>query len=126
MKLNQAIYDGKSDYNNGTVLNIRQDGMTSFIGRIGLLIGKKTEQTDFYLNTSLFHEFAGDTKTVFEENNCDPKIVNQNFKDSWLELALGMNHHFDKNKMVYADIAISIGGDYKQEWKGNIGMRFNF
>lgn len=52
--------------------------------------------------------------------------VDQDFRDTWVELFIGVNHNIDKDKMLYADITRSFGGDHEIEWKVNAGMRFNF
>ncbi|MFR2574745.1 MAG: autotransporter outer membrane beta-barrel domain-containing protein, partial [Dialister sp.] len=50
----------------------------------------------------------------------------QDFGDTWAELSIGVNHAIDKDKMIYADITKSFGGDYEMEWKANAGIRLRF
>ena len=126
MKLQGTDYDAISDYAGGKKMHVEQDGMTSLVGRIGIAAGKRTDKTDLYLKANLLHEFKGTTASTFSAENEPTGKVDQDFGDTWAELTLGMNHNIDKDKMVYADITRSFGGDYEMEWKANAGIRLRF
>ena len=126
MKLQGTDYDAISDYANGKKMHVEQDGMTSLVGRIGIAAGKRTDKTDLYLKANLLHEFKGTTASTFSAENEPTGKVDQDFGDTWAELTLGMNHNIDKDKMIYADITKSFGGDYEMEWKANAGIRLRF
>ena len=126
MKLQGTDYDAISDYANGKKMHVKQDGMTSLVGRIGIAAGKRTDKTDLYLKASLLHEFKGTTVSTFSAENEPTGKVDQDFGDTWAELTLGVNHNIDKDKMIYADITKSFGGDYEMEWKANAGIRLRF
>ena len=126
MKLQGTDYDAISDYAGGKKMHVEQDGMTSLVGRIGIAAGKRTDKTDLYLKANLLHEFKGTTASTFSAENEPTATVDQDFGDTWAELTLGMNHNIDKDKMVYADITRSFGGDYEMEWKANAGIRLRF
>ena len=126
MKLQGTDYDAISDYAGGKKMHVEQDGMTSLVGRIGIAAGKRTDKTDLYLKANLLHEFKGTTASTFSAENEPTATVDQDFGDTWAELTLGMNHNIDKDKMVYADITKSFGGDYEMEWKANAGIRLRF
>ena len=126
MKLQGTDYDAVSDYAGGKRMHVKQDGMTSLVGRIGIAAGKRTETTDLYLKANLLHEFKGTTASTFSAENERTATVDQDFGDTWAEISLGVNHDIDKDKMVYADITKSFGGDYEMEWKANAGIRLRF
>ena len=126
MKLQGTDYDAISDYAGGKKMHVEQDGMTSLVGRIGIAAGKRTDKTDLYLKANLLHEFKGTTASTFSAENEPTATVDQDFGDTWAELTLGVNHNIDKDKMVYADITKSFGGDYEMEWKANAGIRLRF
>ena len=126
MKLKGTDYDAISDYANGKKMHVEQDGMTSLVGRIGIAAGKRTDKTDLYLKANLLHEFKGTTASTFSAENEPTGKVDQDFGDTWAELTLGVNHNIDKDKMIYADITKSFGGDYEMEWKANAGIRLRF
>ena len=126
MKLQGTDYDAISDYAGGKKMHVEQDGMTSLVGRIGIAAGKRTDKTDLYLKANLLHEFKGTTASTFSAENERTATVDQDFGDTWAELTLGVNHNIDKDKMIYADITKSFGGDYEMEWKANAGIRLRF
>ncbi len=126
MKLQGTDYDAVSDYANGKKMHVEQDGMTSLVGRIGIAAGKRTETTDLYLKASLLHEFKGATASTFSAENEPTATVDQDFGDTWAELTLGGSHGINKDKIIYADITKSFGGDYEMEWKANAGIRLRF
>ena len=126
MKLQGTDYDAISDYAGGKKMHVEQDGMTSLVGRIGIAAGKRTDKTDLYLKANLLHEFKGTTASTFSAENEPTGKVDQDFGDTWAEISIGVNHNIDKDKMIYADITKSFGGDYEMEWKANAGIRLRF
>ena len=125
-RLNSADYDAVSDYSSGKKMHVSQDGMTSFIGRVGVAAGRMTERGHFYAKASVLHEFAGDTKSTFSAENEPTSSVKQDFKDTWAELSLGGSYRLSPSSMLYADVTKSFGGDYEVQWKMNAGIRFSF
>jgi outer membrane autotransporter protein len=125
-RLNSADYDAVSDYSGGKKMHVSQDGMTSFIGRVGVAAGRMTERGHFYAKASVLHEFAGDTKSTFSAENEPTSSVKQDFKDTWAELSLGGSYRLSPSSMLYADVTKSFGGDYEVQWKMNAGIRFSF
>lgn len=125
-RLGRADYDGISDYTGGKKMHVSQDGMTSFIGRLGVAAGKTTERGNFYLKAGLLHEFSGKTSTTFSAENEPTSTVDQDFGDTWAELTLGGTYRLSPSSMLYGDITKSFGGDYKVQWKANVGVRFTF
>lgn len=125
-RLGSADYDGISDYTGGKKMHVSQDGMTSFIGRLGVAAGKTTERGNFYLKAGLLYEFSGKTSTTFSAENEPTSTVDQDFGDTWAELTLGGTYRLSPSSMLYGDITKSFGGDYKVQWKANVGVRFTF
>lgn len=125
-RLGSADYDGISDYTGGKKMHVSQDGMTSFIGRLGVAAGRTTERGNFYLKAGLLHEFSGKTSTTFSAENEPTSTVDQDFGDTWAELTLGGTYRLSPSSMLYGDITKSFGGDYKVQWKANVGVRFTF
>lgn len=128
MNIQSVDYDGTSDYADGSILHVKQAGMTSCVGRVGLAVGKKTENTTRYLRLGFLHEFAGDSSSTFGADvvGQETKTIDQDFRDTWVEAVLGITHRLDNNKMIYADVAKGFGGDYRKDWKANVGMRMKF
>lgn len=125
-RLGSASYDAVSDYGGGKTMHVAQDSLTSIIGRIGLAVGRTTALGSYYLKASLLHEFDGKTGSTYSAVNEPTSGVDQDFGGTWAELALGGTYRLSPGSTLYADITKSFGGDYKVEWKANVGVRFSF
>lgn len=125
-RLGSDDYDAMSDMEGGKAMHISQDGLTSFVGRIGIAAGKATERGNVYLKASVLHEFDGDASATFSADGERTATVKQDFGDTWAELTLGGNWRLGSSSVLYADLTKSFGGDYEMEWKANAGLRFSF
>ena len=126
-KLGSDDYTGSSNFAGNEKMFIHQDGMDSFIGRLGIAAGKTTDRSSCYLKASLLHEFSGDTSATYtSESNGTPTTIKQDFGDTWAELALGGTWKIGGSSLFYADITRSFGGDYEMQWKLNAGIRYAF
>lgn len=126
-KLGSDDYTGSSSFAGNEKMFIHQDGMDSFIGRLGIAAGKTTDRSSYYLKASVLHEFDGDTSATYtSESNGTPITIKQDFGDTWAELALGGTWKIGGSSLFYADITRSFGGDYEMQWKLNAGIRYAF
>lgn len=126
-KLGSDDYTGSSNFAGNEKMFIYQDGMDSFIGRLGIAAGKTTDRSSYYLKASVLHEFDGDTSATYtSESNGTPITIKQDFGDTWAELALGGTWKIGGSSLFYADITRSFGGDYEMQWKLNAGIRYAF
>lgn len=126
-KLGSDDYTGSSNFASDEKMFIHQDGMDSFIGRLGIAAGKTTDRSSYYLKASVLHEFDGDTSATYtSESNGTPITIKQDFGDTWAELALGGTWKIGGSSLFYADITRSFGGDYEMQWKLNAGIRYAF
>lgn len=126
-KLGSDDYTGSSNFAGNEKMFIHQDGMDSFIGRLGIAAGKTTDRSSYYLKASVLHEFDGDTSATYtSESNGIPITIKQDFGDTWAELALGGTWKIGGSSLFYADITRSFGGDYEMQWKLNAGIRYAF
>ena len=113
--------DGKSN-----PMQVSQDGMDSFVGRIGFEAGKNiSEKGSIYAKASLLHEFAGEADTTLVYMG-KPGTYSQDLGDTWYECGFGVNYKTSDNSYVYADIVKTFGGDVETPWQWNAGMRFTF
>lgn len=113
--------DGKSN-----PMQVSQDGMDSFVGRIGFEAGKNiSEKGNIYAKASLLHEFAGEADTTLLYGNKLGKY-SQDLGDTWYECGFGINYKTSDNSYVYADVVKTFGGDLKTPWQWNAGIRCTF
>lgn len=125
-RIGSADYTGISDYKDKREMTIHQDGMISVIGRIGIGIGRESERGSIYLKASVLHDFDGKTANSYEARDGGEKRVREDYGGSWGAVAIGGSWRIGKSGILYGDIEKSFGGDYREEWKANIGMRFAF
>ena len=120
---------GGEDYTasvNGSPMQVSQDGMDSFVGRIGFEAGKNiSDKGSVYAKASLLHEFAGEADTYLQLGNLNNSYT-QDLGDTWYECGFGVNYKTSDNSYLYADVVKTFGGDVETPWQWNAGMRFSF
>lgn len=105
---------------------VSQDGMDSFVGRIGFEAGKNiSEKGSIYAKASLLHEFAGEADTYLQLNDVS-NSYSQDLGDTWYECGFGVNYKTSDSSYVYADVVKTFGGDVETPWQWNAGMRWSF
>lgn len=121
----EAIFGhvGSVDYQDSQGVNIHQDSVDSKIGRLGLIIGRqvgeKTRTTNFYLKTSIAHEFDGEMNM-----RADTLEMSEDLKGTWYELGLGIASRVDDDNDVYFDLEKVEGDKVRSPWKLNLGLRW--
>lgn len=120
---------GGEDYTasvDGKPMQVSQDGMDSFVGRIGFEAGKNiSDKGSVYVKASLLHEFAGEADTYLQLGGIDNSYT-QDLGDTWYECGFGVNYKTSDNSYLYADVVKTYGGDVETPWQWNAGMRWSF
>ena len=119
-------YDAQSDYSGGKALHVDQDRFSSFIGRLGVKVGKTTKRANYYAKLALAHEFLGDFDTTFSADNEPTGKTHLEFAGTWLEARLGVNAKLSDRSNFYADVEKTFGGDIKETWRLDAGFRLSF
>lgn len=103
------------------------DGINSYIGRIGLLVGQQLDNgNDIYFKASALHEFGGEGSIAMAAANGDTLRTDKDYGDTWFELGLGGNVKLGHASYFYGEVERSFGGDIDKEWQVNAGLRFEF
>ena len=123
-RLNGADYDMTS--NGYGTLHVRQSGMNSAIGRLGIALGQETEKATWFVKASLYHEFAGGMDTAWEVAGNPTKYTRQGSKDTWLALQLGGTVKLNDGLSLYGDFEKTFSGDIKTDWRVDAGLRWSF
>ena len=123
-RLNGVDYDMQS--NGYGTLKVRQSGMNSAIGRIGVAFGQEMEKATWFVKASLYHEFAGDMDTTWEVAGNPTKYTQQKGKDTWLALQLGGTVKLNDRLSLYGDFEKTFSGDIKTDWRVDAGLRWSF
>lgn len=126
MRIGSENYTAQVTTTAGTQsMQVRQDALDSFVGRIGLEAGKSfSDKGSFYAKASLLHEFAGDADTYLNLNGLS-NSYSQDLGDTWYEAGFGINYKLTDSSYLYADVVRTFGGDIDTPWQWNLGMRFS-
>ena len=126
MRIGNENYTAQVTTTAGTQsMQVRQDALDSFVGRIGLEAGKSfSDKGSFYAKASLLHEFAGDADTYLNLNGLS-NSYSQDLGDTWYEAGFGINYKLTDSSYLYADVVRTFGGDIDTPWQWNLGMRFS-
>lgn len=112
---------GGGYYSVSNGLRVGAEPFTSILGRLGLLVGYETGNTNFYVKTSKVKEFDGDLTIIA---NSSP--VFESFRSSWWVYGLGFTSRIDEKNSVYLDIERASGGFFEQDWAIKAGWRAFF
>ena len=119
-------YEAVSDYAGGKKMHIRQEGVNSVIGRIGLGIGKETERTSLFAKIGLSHEFGGKVKSTFSAEGEPTSGTEVELKDSWVDVEVGGSFLVNRNTYLYGTYTRNFGADLTNKWRIDAGIRFSF
>lgn len=108
-------------------LRISQDDFDSLIGRAGLRAGFYFPENrgTVYARVSDAYDFMGDF-----EYTASNASTNRKFEDdlggAWVEYAVGANLNLTESTYTYVDLERTSGGDVRENWRWNIGLRTVF
>ena len=122
------IQGDKSRTSNG--VEIDQDDFESLIGRVGLRSGfyLPNNKGVLYARVSALHDFKGDfdsTATLMSDRTLYDH-VSEDLGDTWVEFGVGANFNWTDTTYSYVDFERTNGGDVKENWRWNVGIRHVF
>ena len=105
-----------------------QDSFDSFVGRVGVLVGKDVTAGNVYAKASYLYDFDGEASMTFRD--AKDKSIFQTYEDDlgggWFEVGVGTNINLSKATYVYADVEKTFSGDVDTKWQWNLGVRYSF
>ena len=118
---------GSADYLTSNGVRVRQEGMDSFVGRLGFALGQNlaNNKGNVYLRASYLYDFDGDTSMSFAKGNVS-RTIEQDLGGGWWEVGLGTNINFSEAAHLYFDVEKTYGGDVATPWQWNAGVRWSF
>lgn len=112
--------------NGASGANVKNDAVNSFIGRLGINVGKNTTKGNVYAKLSLAHEFSGDVGVTTSYGDYS-RNTTESMKDTWLEYGIGFNQKLNADNNLYGEISKAAGADkVTEKWKANVGFRHSF
>ncbi len=115
-----------ADYTATDGTSIRNDGLNSAIGRLGLAIGKTVKQNSFYLQASLLREFSAHSNVTMSSGGMTPVTMQENLKETYMEFALGITTAFNDRTSGYFEASKTTGDKVRTPWLLNAGIRRSF
>ena len=111
-------------------VEIDQDNFESLIGRVGVRTGfhLPNDKGVIYARVSGLHDFKGDfdsTATLMSDRTLYDH-VSEDLGDTWVEFGVGANFNWTDTTYSYVDLERSNGGDVKENWRWNVGIRHVF
>lgn len=108
-------------------VTVDQDDYDSFIGRVGVRTGFKfpKDKGTIYARVSGVYDFEGAMSAVASKAGQSTKFE-EDLGGAWLEMGVGANFNWTKNTYTYVDFERTNGGDVKENYRWNIGVRHNF
>lgn len=112
-------------FDNGVAVS--QDDMDSLIGRLGMRAGFyfPDNKGTLYARLSVLHDFEGEAG--FRASTADNSTaLTDDLGGTWYEFGIGANLNLTDSTYTYVDLEKSTGGEVKENWRWNIGLRTVF
>lgn len=108
-------------------VTIDQDDYNSLIGRLGVRTGFKfpKDKGMIYARVSGVYDFLGDMDAIATKGD-QYASMSEDLGGAWLEMGVGANFNWTKNTYTYIDFERTNGGDVKENYRWNVGVRHNF
>ena len=116
---------GSVNYLTSKDVSVRQDGIDSFVGRIGFALGKNIKAGNVYARASYLYDFDGDTNVTFSKDD-RTRSFEQDLGGGWWEVGIGSNINLSDATHLYFDVEKTYGGDVATPWQWNLGVRYSF
>lgn len=108
-------------------VTISQDDYDSLIGRLGVRTGFKfpKDKGMVYVRVSGVYDFQGKfSATALTETSCN--TAEADLSGAWVETGIGANCNWSKNTYTYIDLERTNGGEVKENYRWNVGLRHVF
>ena len=108
-------------------VRIEQDDYDSLIGRVGVRTGFKFPKDKglIYARVSGVYDFQGEMDAVASKDGLKQNIT-EDLGGAWLEFGVGANFNWTNNTYSYIDVERTNGGDVKENYRFNVGIRHTF
>lgn len=123
-RLSGASFDART--NTSSTVHIDSDAVNSVVGRIGVGIGKESQNSNVFLKAALAHEFSGKMNATYSMAGEPTTGSEVNLKDTWLDLELGGSWSVRPNTYVYGTFTKNFGATVDNSYRIDAGIRHNF
>lgn len=111
------------DFTTGNQVRIEQDDVDSLIGRLGVRGGFYFPENKgtIYARASVLHDFDGESS--FTATKGESATYTEDMGGTWYEFGIGANFNLTDTTYTYVDLEKSTGGEVKENWRWNVGLR---
>lgn len=115
------------NYSTENGARVHQNGMDSFVGRLGFSLGKDFSHGNVYARASYLYDFDGDVKASMT-NGTVSREYREDIGGGWFEFGVGANLNLGSDTHFYFDLERAEGGsgNVKTPWQWNVGVRYSF
>ena len=115
------------NYSTENGARVHQNGMDSFVGRLGFSLGKDFSHGNVYARASYLYDFDGDVKASMT-NGTVSREYREDIGGGWFEFGIGTNLNLGSDTHFYFDLEKAEGGsdNVKTPWQWNVGVRYSF
>lgn len=110
----------------GENMQVKQKDFNSLVGRMAIEVGIQKEASNLYARIGLGHEFLGDVEGSYTAKDGGTKATSFSLKDTWTEATIGGSYACSDSLQLFADISKTLNGDYKQDWKAKVELKYLF
>lgn len=108
-------------------VRVEQDDYDSLIGRLGVRSGFyfPEQKGSIYARVAVLHDFMGDMESTASKDD-DVAYLKDELGGTWVEYGIGANFSLTNSTYTFVDLEKTSGGDVKEDWRWNIGLRTVF
>lgn len=108
-------------------VRVEQDDYDSLIGRLGVRSGFyfPEQKGSIYARVAVLHDFMGDMESTASKDG-NVAYLKDELGDTWVEYGIGTNFNLTNTTYTFVDLEKTTGGDVKENWRWNIGLRTVF
>lgn len=116
------------DFTTSNGVAISQKDTKALIGRLGVRTGLHFNENKgvVYARASVLRDFKGESE--FTASLVSDSSVRSTVKDdiggTYYEMGIGANYKVADNAYTYVDFERQNGGDVKEKWRWNVGLRY--
>ena len=115
------------DYNTSHAMHIRQEGMDSIIGQIGLRTGwQNTRHTKVFASVTYQYDFDGETTSHFALDQQGASTLKEDLGGSWWTLAVGGQYHMTQDLALSAQLQYDTNQATDDTYRWQVGLLARF
>ncbi|MDO4936364.1 MAG: autotransporter outer membrane beta-barrel domain-containing protein [Sutterellaceae bacterium] len=116
-----------ADYMASNDVRVDLDSYTSFTGRLGVRTGFKfpDNKGSVYARVSGVYDFDGEIDYKASKGDMYDNF-HEDLGGAWVEYGIGANFNWTENTYTYVDLERTSGGEVRENYRWNIGLRHVF